>query len=150
MNQANVPNIQAELSQLCEQMALYALRNYDHAQDIHPADIWTQEDRDRLARECFVHALKEMDRFAEVGLDPAIVLRAAEFLSYHATPHFRDDPAWFVWSLEALLLLIEPSVTVSGYKPFHSDVIRAGERLMANDFWRNDKIDPKSKGMHLA
>jgi len=77
--------------------------------------MWTREpvDVDRIqaiSDSFFKHAL-DLEKFvADMGRDPNIIVRCAEYLArVHAIPPMRDDTRWFIDMFDALMEVAVPN-----------------------------------------
>lgn len=122
MNKGDIVKIEAELRQVCRGIACFVLHNSDRAALIHPANIWTIEDRRGLEAELFKIAVVHARYFADQGLDSRTVLRAVRFLGNQASPSSKDDTSWFSHGLYALLLQFAPIVVSADEVAFFGEV----------------------------
>lgn len=116
-------DLESQLLDECRRITQHTLFNYDKAELI--SEIWTTEEREKLAQRYFEQAKDGLKYVAIGGHDPAIVLRAVRYLSVHAMPPLRDSTEWFWYGLHTLLVLACPDyATAPGGEPFFADIRR--------------------------
>ena len=118
-------DLESRLRRECEAIAENVLTNYDEPELIRPQDIWSSEDRDRLAQRYYDIALHQVDCARRYDGDPEVVMRAVRYLGRQAIPPLRDDPSWFLHCLILLLELARPTGPVGPEgEPFFDDIRR--------------------------
>jgi hypothetical protein len=118
--------LETKILKECEAIASTVLTNYGEAKLISPTEIWTADDREKLARGYFEIARHELAGLALGEEDPTIVLRAIRYLKRcYAIPPLREDTAWFKHGLSVLVELACPDASVGPKgEPFFDDIQR--------------------------
>ena len=121
--------LERELLAECRSIAETTLYNFDKPKSA--SDVWTSEDREKLAQEYLKHARSGLELIGS-DHDPRIVLRAVRYLAGTAIPPMRERTEWFNEGLATLLELACPYAgTPIGGEPFFDDIRRGMEQAEA-------------------
>ena len=127
-------DIETCLLAACREIADCVLHNFDKAELID--EIWSTDDREKLAKAYFDEAKWSLSHVKESGHDPELVIRAVSYLGAMAVPPMRDRTDWFREDLSTLLFIACPYVgTAPEGEPFF-DHLRNGMKD-AEDFGRD-------------
>lgn len=126
--------IESILLKECEAIAATVLFNYHTDGLISPTEIWTCDDRTKLAQNYFEIAMREIEGTCLLEEDPNIVLRAVRYLRHDAIPPHGKDTAWFRHGLAALVGLACPT-NLAGPEgePFFADIRRGMRKAEKNE-----------------
>jgi hypothetical protein len=120
----------------CRQIAADVLHNYDKAELID--EVWTSEEREKLAKAYFDEAHWTLSHVKEAGYDPELVVRALSYMGGMAVPPMGERTDWFRETLSTLIFIACPYLgTKPEGEPFFDDLRRGMQD--AEDFTREQQ-----------
>lgn len=113
-------SLEERLMAICRKMVEHTMWNTPDPQSLN--DIIDSSEREYVAHKYYDAAINELEFLKAGNDDPEILIRAVQYLSWHAIPPMHDSIHWFREGLHILLELACPSV--GGRAPIFEDIKR--------------------------